>query len=270
MLRTLFMVLAMMLASVNGHAQLVAKHTGCGEKEMVANPNRPTVADPADITQLGVLELEYGWDRFQLTSDSKQNDLASLVKFGLLCDVEIRWNSSVLWQSSPSGKPTGGGDNWLGPQYRFYRQTARVPSLAVSYQIKLQTASADKGLGSGKVDHAFTFLASKDIRGFHLDYNLSAFLVRPQSGGQFDHNWQMNLAGSHPLGRGFLVTGEVYGVTELNPLQFSFVSTLWALTYAPKKRLVIDGGVDIGLSRFAPERHVFVGFTYVIANLYRR
>ena len=30
---------------------------------IVANPNRPTVADPADITELGVLELEYGWER---------------------------------------------------------------------------------------------------------------------------------------------------------------------------------------------------------------
>jgi hypothetical protein len=255
---------------MSAHAQFVRKHTGCAENEIVANPNRPTVADPADITQFGVLELEYGWDRFRLTSDTTQKDLASLVKFGLLCDVEIRWNTSVLWQSSPDGKQTGGGDNWLGPQYRFYRQTARVPSLAVSYQIKFPTANADKGLGSGKVDHAFTFLASKDIRGFHFDYNLSAFLVRPQAGGQFDRNWQMNLAGSRPLGRGFLVTGELYGVTELNPSQPWFVSTLWALTYTPKKRLVIDGGVEVGLSRFAPEHHVFVGFTYAIANLYRR
>ena len=31
-------------------------------RAIVANPNRPTVADPADITQYGVLELEYGFD----------------------------------------------------------------------------------------------------------------------------------------------------------------------------------------------------------------
>ena len=29
---------------------------------IVANPNRPTVANPADITQYGVVEVEYGYN----------------------------------------------------------------------------------------------------------------------------------------------------------------------------------------------------------------
>ncbi len=39
----------------------MGKQTGCYADSMAANPNRPTVANPADITQYGVLELEYGW-----------------------------------------------------------------------------------------------------------------------------------------------------------------------------------------------------------------
>jgi len=176
----------------------------------------------------------------------------------------------VVWQTDNTGTVTGVGDNWLGPQYRFYKQTPRVPSLAVSYQIKFPSASAAKGLGSGRVDHAFTFLASKDIKGFHFDYNVSAFLVRPQSGGPFDRNMQMNLAFSHPLPGNFGFTGEFYGNTELNAHQPGFASTLYALTYSVSKRLVLDGGIEVGLSRFAPEKHVFAGFTYSIVNLYRR
>jgi len=252
-------------------AQFVTKHTGCGEEEIAANPNRPTIANPADITQYGVLEVEYGWDRTRVDPASTQSDLAGLVKFGLLCDVEIRWNTTtVLWQRDANGRQTGAGDNWLGPQYRFYKQTAHVPSLAVSYQAKIPSASLDQGLGSGRVDHAFTFLASKDIGGFNFDYNFSAFRVRPQSGGAFDHNYQMNLTLARTLTHGFGFTGEFYGDTELNPTQPSFVSTLWAVTYGPSKRLVFDTGVETGLSRFAPEYHVFAGFTYSIANLYRR
>src|SRR5881396_2090207 len=149
----------MVALAASAQAQFVTKHTGCRQDEIVANPNRPTVADPADITQFGVLELEYGWDRTKLDSSAVQSDLAGLMKFGLLCDVEIRWNTaSVLWQTAGSGKRVGTGDNWLGPQYRFYKQTAHVPSLAVSYQVKVPSASADRGLGSGRVDHAFTFL----------------------------------------------------------------------------------------------------------------
>src|SRR5947209_2771421 len=158
-----------LLTAICAQAQFVRKQTGCAEKEMVANPNRPTVANPADITQFGVLELEYGWDRFYPQADSTQSDLAGLVKFGLLCDVELRWNTTnVVWQTDNSGTVSGIGDNWLGPQYRFYKQTPRVPSLAVSYQVKFPSASAAKGIGSGRVDHVFTFLASKDIKGFHF------------------------------------------------------------------------------------------------------
>jgi len=43
----------------------MGKQTGCyadstAASPIAAHPNRPTVANPADITQYGVLELEYG------------------------------------------------------------------------------------------------------------------------------------------------------------------------------------------------------------------
>jgi hypothetical protein len=272
MIRTTVVLVLMTSAfSHEVQAQFAAQHRGCGQAGIAANANRPTVADPADITQYGVLELEYGWDRTKPIANTTQSGLSGLLKFGVLCDVEIRWNTATaLWVTDANGRLTGAGDNWIGPQYRFYKQTSRVPSMAVSYQVKIPTASATKGLGSGRADHAFTFLASKDIRGVHFDYNISAFLIRPQSGGTFERNMLMTLAFSHPLKRGFGFTGEFYGVTELNPAQPSFTSMLWALTFSPSSRLVLDGGLEVGLSRFAPEHHVFAGFTYSIANLYRR
>jgi len=41
----------------------MAKQIGCYADSIAANPNCPTVANPAHITQYGVLELEYGWDQ---------------------------------------------------------------------------------------------------------------------------------------------------------------------------------------------------------------
>jgi hypothetical protein len=41
----------------------MGKQTGCYADSITANPNRPTVTNPAHVTQYGVLELEYGWDR---------------------------------------------------------------------------------------------------------------------------------------------------------------------------------------------------------------
>src|SRR5947208_12810372 len=62
----------------------------------------------------------------------------------------------------------GIGDNRIGAQYRLHRQTGRLPTLAVSYALKVPTASEEIGLGSGQNDHQFKFLPSQDLRGPHL------------------------------------------------------------------------------------------------------
>ncbi len=247
----------------------MGKQTGCYADSIVANPNRPTVANPADITQYGVLELEYGWDRIWPQEGIRQTSTGGLLKFGMLCDIELRWNTtSFESQTDTSGTQRGIGDNWLGPQIRVYRQTKWVPSLAASYAVKIPSASTEKGLGTGRVDHAFTFLASKDVRHIHLDFNVTQFLSgRPDASG-FDTNQQLNLAFSRVIYRGFQFTGEFYGDTRLNQSTAGFASSLWALTYTVVPRLVIDGGFEAGLTSGGPHRHAFVGATYSIANLY--
>src|SRR5467141_235546 len=143
---------AICLSAHSATGQWINKQTGCYADSIVANPNRPTVANPADITQYGVLELEYGWDRVWPEKNVHQTSFGGLLKFGLLCDVELRWTTtSYLWQTDPSGTQRGIGDNWVGPQVRIYKQTRRVPSLAFSYAIKIPSASSRDGLGSGQV-----------------------------------------------------------------------------------------------------------------------
>ena len=247
----------------------MGKQTGCYADSIVANPNRPTVADPADITQYGVLELEYGWDRVWPEENIHQTSFGGLLKFGLLCDVELRWTpTSYIWQTDPSGTHQGIGDNWFGPQIRIYKQTTRVPSLAFSYAVKIPSASSQDGLGSGQVDHAVTFLATKDIAGFHFDFNETHFWIRQATSRSFSQNDQINLAFSHKIRGPLLFTGEFYGDTQLNQSTPGFASSLWALTYAITPRLVIDGGFEAGLTSGGPHRHAFFGATYSIANLY--
>lgn len=262
-------LLAFCATSTHAAAQWMGKQTGCYADAIQANPNRPTVADPADITQYGVLELEYGWDRVWPQPDAHQTSLGGLVKFGLLCDVELRWSTtSFLRQTDATGTRQGFGDNWLGPQVRLYRQTAHVPTLALSYAVKILSASTDESLGTGRVDHAVTFLASKDVARWHFDFNATHFVVGRQNASGFDQNDQLNLAFSRPIHGGLQFTGEFYGDTQLNAATPSFVSSLWALTYTITPRLVIDGGFEHGLTSGGPHRHAFVGVTYSIGNLY--
>ena len=249
--------------------QWMGKQTGCYADSIVANPNRPTVANPADITQYGVLELEYGWDRIWLQRGVHQTTLEGLLKFGLLCDVELRWTTtSFLSQTTGNITQQGFGDNWLGPQIRIYRQTKRIPSLAFSYAVKIPSADSKNGLGSGRVDHSLTILTSKDVRHIHFDFNATQFWLGRQNGHGFDRNNQLNLAFSFPVRGPLQFTGEVYGDTEVNQTSPGFASSLWALTYAVRPRLVIDSGYEAGLTSGGPRRHVFVGVTYSVGNLY--
>lgn len=255
-------------ADVPVQAQWMGKQTGCYPDSLNANPNRPTVANPADITQYGVLELEYGFDRFWNGGGQRQASLGGLLKFAVSCDVELRWNTtSYLWQTDSAGTQRGIGDNWLGPQVRIRKQTALIPALAFSYSFKFPAESSN-GLRTDRVDHALTFLASKDIKRVHFDFNATHFWIGHATQPGYDGNYQINLAFSHGVYRGLQFTGEFYGNTSLNRDNPGFASSLWALTYTVTPRLVIDSGWEAGLSSAAPQKHFFVGLTYSIAELY--
>ena len=265
------LVLLVCLAEVKlSVAQWMGKQTDCYADSLAANPNRPTVTNPAHVTQYGVLELEYGWDRLWPEQGVRQTSIGGLLKFGLLCDIKLRWNTtSFLSQTDATGTHQTFGDNWLGTEIRFHRQTARLPTMAFSYAFKIPSASTENALGTGRVDHSFTFGASENIAHFNFDFNFTQFLIgRPATTG-FDENQQLALAFSRTVHGGLQFTGEIYGVTQLNKMTPGFASSLWALTYTVIPRLVIDGGFEAGLTSGGPHRHAFFGATYSIANLYR-
>jgi hypothetical protein len=262
--------LALFLAAPDeASAQWMGKQTDCYALSIAANANRPTVANPPDITQYGVLEVEYGWDQPGNAEDSQAKSVGGLVKFGLLCDVELRLGTTAFQSlTDASGTYSSFGDNWLGTQVRFYRQTDKIPALAFNYAIKIPSSSTTGGLGSGRVDNSFALLAGKDIAHVHLDFNVTYFLIGRSDGSGFDRNQEYDLAFSRFIYRKLQGTGEFYGVTRLNQETPAFASTLWALTYTIVPRLVIDGGFEVGLTSGGPHLREFVGATYSITNIY--
>jgi len=132
---------------------------------ITAVPNRPTVSDPADTTQRGVLEIEEG-----IAAAPSLQELQGLLKFGLTRDFELRLGSNSF-QHDATVHTTGIGDTTVGFKYRFILQHGAVPSLAIGYAAKLPTATRE--LGSGQVDHQLTGLLSKDLGQHHFDVNLN-------------------------------------------------------------------------------------------------
>ncbi len=242
------------------------------DEEITATPNRPGVANPADVTQRGVLEIEYGWERGFRSSDVKSVTVASgLIRFGLAEDFELRlgMENYVSQVTSEQGHRSGIGDTSPGFKYRLHRQDEVWPALAFSYEVKVPTASRKKGLGSGRVDHNLGFLASKEL--FGLDWDLSYFLsfVGKEGRKGFDDSHLWALAFSHSLFDKLDFTGEIYGGPRVNRSTPGFSSTDWALIYKVSPRIYVDVGVDIGLTSAARDITYFAGVTVALIDLYR-
>ena len=258
-------IIFFMLSSISVPAAL-------GADEITATPNRPGVADPADVTQKGVLEIEYGWERaFRNPEFKTLTALPGLLRFGLTEDFELRlgMESYLSQRTSEHGRRSGIGDTSPGFKYRFLKQDGTWPSLSFSYEIEVPTASRKKGLGSGRVDHNLSFLVSKDLAG--LDWELSYFLgwIGKEGKKGFDdfHLWALSF--SRPLFGPLGISGEIYGGLRLNRETPGFASTDWAITYAIIPRVVLDAGVDIGLNSAARDVTYFAGVTIALFDVYR-
>ena len=228
--------------------------------ELVATPNRPTVTNTADTTQVGVLEIEFG-----VAAASQQQSLPGLLKFGLLRDLELQWAGNP-WQHDASLHEGGVSDTGVGFRWRFLHQKRTTPTLSFQYNAILPSATGS--LGFGHVGHALTLLASKDLpHQFHLDANLNYQLFGRAEGG-FDHNWLPDFTLSHPLKGKWSLSMEFSGNTSADAVAPAVVQHLWAIGYTVKPRLVLDTAVQFGLHGPVPTVTYLAGFTYSIADLY--
>ena len=76
--------------------------------------------------------------------------------------------------------------------------------------------------------------------------------------------WRQTLSISRPVGPVGLV-GEIWFYTQPT-LPGEAIGTLWAVSYAPSKRLVFDVGFDHGLTDTSTRWEAFAGFTYLLPH----
>jgi len=235
----------------------------------VSVPTRPTVTSATDTTQCGVVELEYGLERQWPGAGANRDDLTGGLRFGITQNLDFHWFSSDFVHIMDGyGNRTGFGDTWLGLRYRFLKQTKHHPSLGAFYVAKVPSANLALKLGTGQVDHAIYFLASKDISRLHFDFNVIELLAGRSDPSGFDHDTGFALATWYPLTHRVSAVFEPYGYTTLNADSPAFASAMAGFNYRVRPRLYLDTGLDVGVSSAAPRKRVFVGVTYAMGNFY--
>ena len=242
------------------------------EVPIEVNPNRPTFATPAATTQPGMAELEWGLQRSRLRDEGTAFGTPTLLKFGLVKDLEFRIASPGFLRLAPVGDATtsGLGDLSLGAQWCYLHEGLFGTDQAIQVAHTFPTAPSANGLGNGAPIDTLTLIFSKDAGPFHIDVNLleSWIGLTPDAGGGRATQTAGTVSVTRNLGDQWSLTGELYAI-QATPVNDHIVSNLWCVAYKVSKRLVLDAGVDVGLSHGAPRYTVFTGLTVGLGRFRR-
>ena len=272
-LRLLLPALACVVACGAVHAQTqtpTPQAAGDVEPDFIV-PARPTASNPAEFQRPGVLQLEYGFNgNWRAPGPSSEQDTPLALRFAVSRRLLIEFDGDTPLSQSANGiRNTGTGDTLFGMQGVLRHESKSHPGVALAYYVKLPSASAAKGLGTGRVDHNLIALVSKNIRGTTFDFNAIYLLAGRTTDDGHASSAQAALAASRNVTRRFGVQGELSGFTR-NDAQAGALFTLGVVTYQLNRRLILDGGLRAGLTHDAPRVGAVAGLTVGVADLYRR
>jgi len=229
-----------------------------GQNEITAVPNRPTIATTAETVQLGVFEIEYGFE----AAKGHQN-INGLLKWGTFKNLELWFlNNPIERDAGIAGR----GDSGAGFKYRLVSEKNALPTISMLYVATVPTATA--GVGAGAMGHLVQILLSKDFGKHHFDLNFGPqFLGRPGATG-FDRNYFSALSYSYQITKKWGYTDEIAGFSRANATTPATLTVLNAATYNVTPRLVLDFGVFLAAYGNLPRANFEAGVTYSITDLY--
>jgi len=229
-----------------------------------ANPGRPTVSNPATLTPVGYLQFETGTLGATGSLEfSTYYEFNEVIKLAVSRRIEFIESSAPASYFSVNGSSANGiGDVFFGAQVVLLPGEGSKPTLSASYSRRLYNGSAPN-LDVGSPLNSSIFYASADVRGFHYDANavFDEVLEGPVRRLQFGQT----LSISHPLGKGFSLSGELWHFTQPF-LRGNAIGNLWAVSYTARKNLVFDAGFERGLTTTSTHWEAFTGLTYLLPH----
>ena len=269
-----YLILAVFLFSaIAAHAQTATPSpTPEDDEPDFIVPARPTVSNPAEFQKPGVLQLEFGYNgNFRSTDFKSQADFPLALRFALNRRIllELDTDSPFTQKDYSNFRQTGAGDTQIGIQAVLQPENKTSPGIALAYYVKLPTASAEKNLGTGRVDHNFIGLFSKKIDKTTIDFNAIYLLAGRTSSDGHVSSGQAAFAVTQAITKKFGLQGEVSGFSR-NDEQNGAMFALGVATYQISKRVSFDGGVRFGLTKDAPNYGFVTGITVGVANLYKK
>lgn len=231
-----------------------------------ANPGRPTVSTPATLTPVGYLQFENGGLYAAASPDvAKSLSISQVTKLTVASRLQLLLVSQPFgYGSGTSGDELSGahpGDILAGAQAVALPGRGRRPAVSLSYFGRVYQGSApDIDIGSSS--QSALLLISDDLAGLHFDIN---GIVAEQPGDRIRRaQFGQTLSVSRTFGR-YTLAGELWHFSQ-PPTRGNCAGNLWALSYAPRSNLVVDAGLNRGLTSTSTQWEGFAGFTYLLPH----
>ncbi len=195
------------------------------------------------------------------TADARSDEPSTEINYSFSKTIQLTLGSGMASQRLTGARPVAGmADSSAEFKWRFREEDAKTPGLSLHYFLKIPTASAARGLGSGKFDHALLLAAGKQVGRVYAFGNLGGSLP-----GAPDERNNLILGGavSYQLTAAMTLGGQVYGNTSAAVGEGGNLS--WGLTATrdllPGRTLLLQ----VGRSTQGPSNlNVYAGLQFIL------
>jgi hypothetical protein len=231
-------------------------------EDIRVTPYRPTIANPADLSAPGYLEVEMGvahaHDR---SAQTRATNSPMLLKYAINEDLGflIGTDGHVRQRNASGDVQSGWGDSSAALKLR----KELTDSSGIGVELGARFASASNGVGQAGTDYAATGIYSIALGKLAVDVNLGATRVASTGVGEGRYRYGGAIAMGAPI------AGPIGFTVELSSeVRRGFTGSsqgLAALTWEINRKLVLDLGFARTLDR-SKVSTVFAGFSWLITR----
>jgi hypothetical protein len=222
---------------------------------------RPLTTDDAWTVEKGEFQLEVGFDTLRQDNHDREYSPSLTLTYGLLDRMDLGIGSGYIFSHPKEDrKENGVADTELKMKYRLFDEKDWWPAFAMTGILKCPTASESRGLGSGQTDFGINAILTKTLsKKLVLHLNLGYTFIGED---HVDNELNYSLATQFTVTEKWTLVGEVVGVNNLNGRHGDDpFSLLIGTYYLITDKFIWDAGLEIGMSKAAPDFRLTTGLT---------
>ena len=227
---------------------------------------RPLTTDDAWTVEKGEFQLEVGFDALRQDDHGREYAPSITLTYGLLERMDLGIGSGYVFLHPTEGKRENGvADTEIKLKYRWFDEKGWRPAFTASGILKIPTASESKGLGSGQTDFGINAIFTKNLSKkwvIHLNFGYT-FIGENHVNNEFNYS----IAAQFLLTEKWALVGEIVGVNNFNGRHGDDpISGLIGTYYSITDKVIWDAGLEIGMSKAAPDFRFTTGLTWLFKS----